>query len=48
LAKNEPGRLSASSDTVNAASDDEQTRWSLGETVTLRGHDQPTQLAAPV
>ena len=48
LAKNEPGRLLASSDTVNAASDDERTRWSLGETVTLRGHDQPTQLAAPV
>jgi adenylate cyclase len=48
LAKSEPGRLLASSDTVNAASENERARWSLGETVTLRGHDQPTQLAAPV
>jgi adenylate cyclase len=45
LAKNEPSRLLASSDAINAASDDERTHWSLGETVTLRGHDQPTQLA---
>src|SRR5271170_677457 len=45
LAKNEPSRLLASADTINAASDDERTHWSLGETVTLRGHDQPTQLA---
>src|ERR1700742_1318294 len=45
LAKDEPSRLLASSDTINAASDDERTHWSLGETVTLRGHDQPTQLA---
>jgi adenylate cyclase len=37
--------LLASSDAVNAASQDEQARWSLGDTVTLRGHDQPTQLA---
>ena len=48
LAKDEPGRLLASSDTVNAASQDERSHWSLGETVTLRGHEQPTQLAAPV
>jgi adenylate cyclase len=45
LAKDEPSRLLASADTVNAASDDERSHWSLGETVTLRGHDQPTQLA---
>ncbi|HXO13943.1 MAG TPA: adenylate/guanylate cyclase domain-containing protein, partial [Mycobacterium sp.] len=45
LAKNEPNRLLASSDTINAASDDERRHWSLGKTVTLRGHDQPTQLA---
>src|SRR5271163_1658490 len=45
LAKDEPGRLLASSDTVNAASENERGHWSLGETVTLRGHDQPTQLA---
>src|SRR5271163_2954849 len=48
LAKDEPGRLLASSDTVNAASESERARWSLGETVTLRGHGQPTRLAAPV
>jgi adenylate cyclase len=48
LAKNEPRRLLASSDTVNAASQEEKARWSLGDTVTLRGHDQPTQLATLV
>jgi adenylate cyclase len=48
LAKDEPSRLLASWDTVNAASENERARWSLGETVTLRGHDQPTRLAAPV
>jgi adenylate cyclase len=48
LAKDKPGRLLASSDTVNAASENERARWSLGETVTLRGHGQPTRLAAPV
>ncbi len=47
LAKDEPGRLLASADTVNAASENERARWSLGETVTLRGHGQPTRLAAP-
>jgi len=46
LAKNDPHRLLASSDTVNAASEQERAHWSLGETVTLRGYDQPTQLAA--
>ncbi|UQX09571.1 adenylate/guanylate cyclase domain-containing protein [Candidatus Mycobacterium methanotrophicum] len=48
LAKDEPGRLLASSDTVNAAGENERAHWSLGQTVTLRGHDQPTRLAAPV
>jgi adenylate cyclase len=48
LAKGEPGRLLASSDTVNAAGEGERAHWSLGETVTLRGHGQPTRLAAPV
>ncbi|MDT7734439.1 MAG: adenylate cyclase, partial [Mycobacterium sp.] len=46
LAKNDPHRLLASSDTVNAASEQERAHWSLGETVTLRGYEQPTQLAA--
>jgi adenylate cyclase len=45
LAKLQPTRLLASSETVNAASENEREHWSLGETVTLRGHDQPTQLA---
>lgn len=48
LAKSQPTRLLASSETVDAASEKERARWSLGETVTLRGHDQPTRLAAPV
>jgi adenylate cyclase len=48
LAKDEPGRLLASSDTVDAATEDERARWCLGEAVTLRGHGQPTRLAAPV
>lgn len=46
LAKNEPHRLLASSETVNASSDGERAHWSLGHTVTLRGHDHPTQLAS--
>ena len=48
LAKDEPDRLLASSDAVEAASESERAHWSLGDTVTLRGHDQPTRLAAPV
>lgn len=47
LAKSHPGRLLATADTIQGASESERTRWSLGETVTLRGHDQPTQLASP-
>jgi adenylate cyclase len=47
LAKDEPDRLLASSDAVDAASEDERSHWSLGKTVTLRGHDQPTRLATP-
>src|ERR1700756_3557505 len=45
LAKDHPGRLLTTADTLARASDDERTHWSLGETVTLRGHDRPTQLA---
>ncbi len=48
LAKDEPERLLASSNTVDAASESERSNWTLGETVKLRGHDQPTRLAAPV
>jgi adenylate cyclase len=47
LAKSYPGRLLATADTLQRASESECARWSLGETVTLRGHDQPTQLASP-
>jgi adenylate cyclase len=48
LAKSHPGRLLATADTVQGASEKERARWSLGETVTLRGHDQPILLASPV
>jgi adenylate cyclase len=48
LAKAESSRLLASSETVNAASENERVHWSLGKTVLLRGHGQPTGLAAPV
>lgn len=42
LAKSYPSRLLASSQTLRGASENECARWSLGETVTLRGHDQPS------
>jgi adenylate cyclase len=48
LAKSHPTRLLASSDTVRNASENERAHWALGETVTLRGHDEPIRLAAPV
>ena len=38
-------QLLASSNTVDAASEGERARWTFGDTVTLRGHDEPTQLA---
>jgi adenylate cyclase len=48
LAKSYPGRLLATAETLQRSSENECARWSLGETVTLRGHDQPTRLASPV
>ena len=48
LAKDTESRLLASSDAVNNATDDERGHWTLGDTVTLRGHDEPTTLALPV
>lgn len=48
LAKNHPGRLLTSSATLEAADETERAHWQLGDTVTLRGYNQPTQLAAPV
>jgi adenylate cyclase len=47
LAKSYPGRLLATGDTVEGASESESARWCLGETVTLRGHEHPTRLASP-
>jgi adenylate cyclase len=48
LAKSRPGRLLATADTVQGASEKESARWSLGDTVTLRGHDNPVRLASPI
>ena len=48
LAKSTPGRLVASSDAVANATESESTHWTLGDTVTLRGYDEPTRLALPV
>jgi adenylate cyclase len=45
LAKSQPKLLLASSETVDAASEDERAHWAMGEMVTLRGHNQPTRLA---
>ena len=48
LAKDTVSRLLVSSDTFANATEKEGKHWSLGDTVTLRGLDQPTQLAVPV
>ena len=48
LAKSVPGLLLASSDTIRGASESERGHWTFGDTVTLRGHDEPTRLALPV
>jgi adenylate cyclase len=48
LSKETPGHLLASSDTVRNASESESGHWTFGDTVTLRGHDEPTRLALPV
>jgi adenylate cyclase len=47
LAKSHPGGLLATAYTVQGAGESERAHWSLGETVTLRGHDHPTRLASP-
>ncbi|AQT79231.1 hypothetical protein B1R94_08045 [Mycolicibacterium litorale] len=47
LAKSAESRLLASAVTVENASEDERSHWVLGDSVTLRGHDQPTRLATP-
>jgi adenylate cyclase len=48
LAKDTPARLLASSQTVQNARENERSHWTFGDTVTLRGHDEPTRLAMPV
>lgn len=48
LAKSTSGNLLAASDTVSNASETERQHWTFGDTVTLRGHDEPTRLALPV
>ena len=48
LAKSTTNHLLASSDTVSNASESERAYWTFGDTVTLRGHDEPTRLALPV
>lgn len=48
LSKETPAHLLASSDTVRNASESERRHWTFGDTVTLRGHDEPTRLALPV
>jgi hypothetical protein len=40
-------RGGAAANTVRGVSESECARCSLGETVTLRGHDHPTRLASP-
>ncbi len=47
LAKSYPDRLLAAADALDGASESERGRWSLGDTVTLRGHERPTRLASP-
>ncbi|MGV0636043.1 adenylate/guanylate cyclase domain-containing protein [Mycolicibacillus trivialis] len=47
LAKTVPCRLLASAATVAAAGQREAAHWSPGDTVTLRGYDNPIRLATP-
>jgi class 3 adenylate cyclase len=48
LSKDTDAHLLASSETVSNASESEGRHWTLGDTVTLRGHDEPTRLALPI
>ncbi|HEX9834528.1 MAG TPA: adenylate/guanylate cyclase domain-containing protein [Mycobacterium sp.] len=48
LAKDAQGHLLASSEAVSNADQNERAHWTLGDSVTLRGHDEPTRLALPV
>ncbi|HEY3995324.1 MAG TPA: adenylate/guanylate cyclase domain-containing protein [Mycobacterium sp.] len=46
LAKSHPARLLTTADTLDGASESERAAWTLGDTVTLRGHERPTRLAS--
>ena len=48
LAKSRPGKLLATAGAIECASEEESARWSLDDTVTLRGYERSTRLAAPV
>jgi adenylate cyclase len=48
LSKDTAGHLLASSEAVSNADEGERAHWTLGDTVTLRGHDEQTRLALPV
>jgi len=45
LAKSVPGHLAAAASMLDAVSESERAHWALGDTVTLRGMSEPTQLA---
>ena len=47
MAKEREGRVLASGRAVDAASEDEQSRWELRDEVELRGRTEPTRLAEP-
>jgi adenylate cyclase len=47
LAKDVDSRVVAASDAIERAGETESARWTLGDTVTLRGYDEPTRLATP-
>jgi len=47
LSKSTRGLLMTTAGTVGGASEAERARWVMGDTVTLRGHEQPTRLASP-
>ncbi len=47
FSKQVPGHLTASSDTIANASESERARWTLGDSVNLRGLGEPTRVAVP-
>lgn len=48
LAKSKSGKLLATAQVLEGASESERAHWSLGRYVKLRGHDQRIQTATPV